>query len=809
MTEFVRYLEGNYAKVTEEVSPQSTICFEVDLMKNIKLTVDKLTSKHVAQLPQISWQLNNEQSTNYDSSPIATTEKESDTPKTPSTNKRKTTVKNGQISTPRASKLEKSSKAILINSKNTNSTEKSAVLDKVPSQDIKSNRSILEAKSRATSKRQVAIVTPEKTEKSSLIDFKNPLTTIVEASSIKGEETLKEKKRFISIADIKPKIINLETAKVDHTKINKNSRSATPKADEIVRHQVHRKSLNNAIRHRPLIMKEKNDSKKSVQPENEIYLSLNMDGVKNFMPTNLERKKEQYRPISALVQVRAHESQVKQQNPKKLLVSNRKHRESSQKVTRSQLIHNVSIGNNDPAPEKSKSKTTLESFLKKPVGGPSVKLYRIGDLRKNTTAVQTRVSKATGVLKFTDSTPIGTLFKDEASANSYGNKHIKKAAQKIVNYSALKRAIGNKEMPRSNTGTPKLVNKQSDKESTTNMPVSVLNAGVVKPPIEYTVLNLMYGLVCRDSNSALQVRIPAKYNICEGNNGKLIENFFRRKAFCEFEVFNSNCNFQWSQTFHKRIMTTNARHLAKMQYKDLSCKDEFLGIEILTPSGLSTQLADMRLFKIENPKHLKSMFVANLASNQISLVVTEALQMCNHLRGISCIGQKTRLTELMDKYCRLNQIDFLDVMPKTFLIRLNSFDLDFAKMAEAKKKDDGFRNPVIIKPGENANRGIGISMAYSASEAAQTSLSLLRNRKGTSCVIVQYYISNPLLYRRRKFDIRCYGLVVRFSNRTAFYWYQDGYARTSSFEYSTANKQNLMIHLTNEAVQVKGRSYFI
>ena len=60
MTEFVRYLEGNYAKVTEEVSPQSTICFEVDLMKNIKLTVDKLTSKHVAQLPQISWQLNNE-----------------------------------------------------------------------------------------------------------------------------------------------------------------------------------------------------------------------------------------------------------------------------------------------------------------------------------------------------------------------------------------------------------------------------------------------------------------------------------------------------------------------------------------------------------------------------------------------------------------------------------------------------------------------------------------------------------------------------------------------------------------------------
>ena len=73
-------------------------------------------------------------------------------------------------------------------------------------------------------------------------------------------------------------------------------------------------------------------------------------------------------------------------------------------------------------------------------------------------------------------------------------------------------------------------------------------------------------------------------------------------------------------------------------------------------------------------------------------------------------------------------------------------------------------------------------------------------------MIVQYYISKPLLYKNRKFDIRCYGLVVRLTSKILFFWYMDGYARTSSFEYSLSNKSNLMVHLTNEAVQVKGKN---
>ena len=39
------------------------------------------------------------------------------------------------------------------------------------------------------------------------------------------------------------------------------------------------------------------------------------------------------------------------------------------------------------------------------------------------------------------------------------------------------------------------------------------------------------------------------------------------------------------------------------------------------------------------------------------------------------------------------------------------------------------------------------------------------------------------------------------------YWYQEGYIRTSSFEFSIKNLSNKMVHLTNDAVQKKGENY--
>lgn len=73
--------------------------------------------------------------------------------------------------------------------------------------------------------------------------------------------------------------------------------------------------------------------------------------------------------------------------------------------------------------------------------------------------------------------------------------------------------------------------------------------------------------------------------------------------------------------------------------------------------------------------------------------------------------------------------------------------------------------------------------------------------------IIQEYISHPLLYKKRKFDIRCFMLVTSVGGLMRGYWYTEGYIRTSSREFTTKNMDNKMIHLTNDAVQKKGEDY--
>ena len=46
--------------------------------------------------------------------------------------------------------------------------------------------------------------------------------------------------------------------------------------------------------------------------------------------------------------------------------------------------------------------------------------------------------------------------------------------------------------------------------------------------------------------------------------------------------------------------------------------------------------------------------------------------------------------------------------------------------------------------------------------------------------IIQKYIEKPLLYKQRKFDIRCYMLLNSQNKMLKGYLYEEGYIRTSS-----------------------------
>jgi glutathione synthase/RimK-type ligase-like ATP-grasp enzyme len=106
-----------------------------------------------------------------------------------------------------------------------------------------------------------------------------------------------------------------------------------------------------------------------------------------------------------------------------------------------------------------------------------------------------------------------------------------------------------------------------------------------------------------------------------------------------------------------------------------------------------------------------------------------------------------------------------------------------------------------VKPGEFTNRGNGITVCLSLQEIKSILKRRQRDENGNyKTYIVQSYIEKPFLYQKRKFDIRHYMMIVSINGIIKGYWYQLGYIRTTSFEYSTKNGFT-SVHLTNDAVQ--------
>jgi len=108
-----------------------------------------------------------------------------------------------------------------------------------------------------------------------------------------------------------------------------------------------------------------------------------------------------------------------------------------------------------------------------------------------------------------------------------------------------------------------------------------------------------------------------------------------------------------------------------------------------------------------------------------------------------------------------------------------------------------------LKPGENTNRGVGITVETKLEEIK----SYINSESGGSRTsIIQKYIENPALFKNRKFDIRCFALVTSTNGNLMGFTYDDGYLRTSGKEFNLKNF-NKFIHLTNDAVQKRSDDY--
>lgn len=186
------------------------------------------------------------------------------------------------------------------------------------------------------------------------------------------------------------------------------------------------------------------------------------------------------------------------------------------------------------------------------------------------------------------------------------------------------------------------------------------------------------------------------------------------------------------------------------------------------------------------------------------------LTTCNKLECNHHLSNKKALFINMRMYYDALEMDPYEHIPLTFHIKEGESEEEFRQFEENFKElaASGCRNIWILKPGENTNRGTGISLCGSVAEVREEMRSLAAVSEGKlRTFILQKYIEKPFLINKRKFDIRLYTLVTAVNGVIQAYFYSEGYLRTSSKEFSLKDISNKLVHLTNDAVQKYSDDY--
>lgn len=186
----------------------------------------------------------------------------------------------------------------------------------------------------------------------------------------------------------------------------------------------------------------------------------------------------------------------------------------------------------------------------------------------------------------------------------------------------------------------------------------------------------------------------------------------------------------------------------------------------------------------------------------------------NRLDGNFELTTKKKLFFNMFGFYKSLNLDPFKVIPLTFHfsqgkndLNLGKFCAKFQEIKELMPQDKFLNNLWVIKPGEATNRGFGISVSNDLNEICMKISEKLVHKSQQRTFIVQKYIYRPLLYRGRKFDIRCYALVSCIDNQIQAYFYKDGYLRTSCQVFNTSDLGDRFVHLTNDAVQKNSANY--
>ncbi|CAD8161581.1 unnamed protein product [Paramecium pentaurelia] len=267
--------------------------------------------------------------------------------------------------------------------------------------------------------------------------------------------------------------------------------------------------------------------------------------------------------------------------------------------------------------------------------------------------------------------------------------------------------------------------------------------------------------------------------ITKGNNGTLIRQSLKlRPWWILIDQPNEDLNLYWTQ-------------LRKQQEYD---------------SVKQFQLENVQFTK-QQKKLINDKIKYNIEESEFQLFnQSSILRVHNHLEcNFQVCNKKALFYNMKNYYLSINEDPF-QFIPLTYHVKTGLNDPAFLEFEEFAKTNN--INVWIIKPGESSNRGNGIQVANSITKVKQIiSQQNLHLNNSKKTFIIQKYLEKPLLYNKRKFDIRCYMLMTCVNNTFKAYWYQEGYIRTSCKEFSLDDVEDKFTHLTNDAVQKKNQNY--
>lgn len=324
-------------------------------------------------------------------------------------------------------------------------------------------------------------------------------------------------------------------------------------------------------------------------------------------------------------------------------------------------------------------------------------------------------------------------------------------------------------------------------------------------------------------SNSLTIQVPKESNITYkyylgiGNNSKLVKQLMSSRWWWvrvpEEEMESANLVWtqwkEWNYINTLPLLLGNESETEPTNQVSINSKTKYVPVSVLNLLSIP-KLVDVSPLGYD--LITKSESFTHLVINQT--YVPGELKTHNKLEHNYHLSNKKALFYNLVRYYDSLGMDPFSYIPMTFHIKTGENDPSFLKFEECfweydKRVDENGKkiaNLWIIKPGENTNRGNGITVA---SDILQVKSELKNNpcpSTGQHTFILQKYLEKPFLINKRKFDIRCYAMITSINGTLQGYFYQEGYLRTSSRIFSL-NSNNKYVHLTNDAVQKKSEDY--